>query len=149
MATVKKTINETHFVHKQDVGANDKCPPQAIVILNAIKDAENQRIERSALVSLLSDGRLTTRQTPERILGFYKPKLIAAGFIAEEKVPVEIEVEVPDKPEKPAKAAVEPDQKAEGAAPASVKSKKGNKVVQTAATAVEAEPETASAEASA
>lgn len=146
MAIEKKTIHETHFVHKQDVGANDKCPPQALVIVNTIKEAENQRLERSALTALLSDGRLTTRQTPERILGFYKPRLIAAGHIAEEKVPVVIEVEVPDKPEKPAKATAEAGQQTEGVAgaSASVKSKKGAKVVQPAA-----ETQSASAEASA
>lgn len=147
MAIVKKTIHETHFVHKQDAGANDKCPPQALVILKAIAESEGQRIERSALVALLSDGRLTTRQTPERILGFYKPRLLEAGWIAEEKVAREIEVEVADKPEKPAKAVAEAaeaaDPAAAGAAPASVKSKKGHKVVQPIA-----ETEAASAEAS-
>ncbi len=141
MATEKRTINETHLVHVQDVGANDKCPPQAIVILDTIKAAENKRLERSALIALLSDGRLTTRQTPERILSFYKPRLISAGFIKEEKVPVEIEVEVADKPAKAetvAAGSATDGVSTEAAPPASVKSKKGSKVSEAATTNTEA-----------
>lgn len=134
MAIEKKTIHETHFVFKNDVGANDKCPPQARVILDAVKNAEGQRLERAALVSLLSDGRLVTRQTPERILGFYKQRMTSAGYLEEEKVSREIEVEVPDKPAKAAKSETSnaAADKTDGAAPASVKSKKGSKVQQEA-----------------
>jgi hypothetical protein len=85
------------------VGANDKCPPQARLIVDTIKTAGG-KIEREELLTLLKrppeQGGLKTNQTAERILGFYKPKLTEMGVLQEVTETEEIEVEVPDKPAK-------------------------------------------------
>lgn len=131
MATVKKTINQKHYAIIKAVGENDKCPPQAKVIVKTISEQEGQVIERSKLIELLKDGRLTTNQTPERIFSFYRPRLIEMGVMEERQVPVEVEIEVPDKPAKAEKPAATAAEGAEApaaeapAAPASVKGKKG------------------------
>jgi len=103
MAIVKKQIKKKFYAVLKDVGQNDKCPPQARLIVDTIK-AAGGRVEREALLELLKrppeQGGLKTNQTAERILGFYKPKLTETGVLKEETETTEIEVEVPDKPAK-------------------------------------------------
>lgn len=103
MATVKKQVKKKFYAVLKEVGQNDKCPPQARLIVDTIKTAGG-RLEREALLELLKrpveEGGLKTNQTAERILGFYRPKLTEMGVLKEETVTEEIEVEVPDKPAK-------------------------------------------------
>ena len=132
MAIVKKQIKKKVYSVLKDVGANDKCPPQARLIVDTIKTAGGE-IEREKLLTLLKrppeQGGLKTNQTAERILGFYKPKLTEMGVLKEETEVTEIDVEVPDKPVKadaPAAPAAAADAPAEAPAePASVKGAKG------------------------
>ena len=136
MAIVKKQIKKKVYSVLKDVGANDKCPPQARLIVDTIKTAGG-KIEREELLTLLKrppeQGGLKTNQTAERILGFYKPKLTEMGVLKEETEVTEIDVEVPDKPVKadapaaPAAATgAAADAPAEAPAePASVKGAKG------------------------
>ena len=133
MAIVKKQIKKKVYSVLKDVGANDKCPPQAHLIVDTIKTAGG-KIEREELLTLLKrppeQGGLKTNQTAERILGFYKPKLTEMGVLQEVTETEEIEVEVPDKPAKadaPAATAAAPAATAEAAPPApdKVKDAKG------------------------
>ena len=124
MAIVKKEVKKKVYVVLKDVGANDKCPPQAKLIIDTIK-AAGGKIGREELLTLLKrpvdQGGLKTNQTAERILGFYKPKLTEMGILREDTVTSEVEVEVPDKPAKEEKAAAAP-----ASAPAAqTKGKKG------------------------
>ncbi len=108
MAIVKKKVNTKFYTTPKEVGANDKCPPQAKLILDTIK-AAGGRVSREDLMNLLKrpveQGGLKTTQTAERILGFYKPKLTELGVLKEETETTEIDVEVPDKPAPAEKAA--------------------------------------------
>ena len=108
MAIVKKQIKNKVYSILKGIGENDKCPPQALLIVKTIQDAGG-KIGREELLKLLGrapeEGGLTTNQATERILGFYRPKLVALGVLQEDVVVTEIDVEVPDKPAKPAKAA--------------------------------------------
>ena len=126
MAIVKKQIKKKVYSVLKDVGANDKCPPQARLIVDTIKTAGG-KIEREELLTLLKrppeQGGLKTNQTAERILGFYKPKLTEMGVLKEETEVTEIEVEVPDKPVKADTPADMPAATAEAAAPAPDKTK--------------------------
>jgi len=101
MATEKKEITKKFYVVLRDVGEADKCPPQAKLIVETIKNAGG-RVEREALLALLrrpvEEGGLKTNQTVERILGFYRPRLGDMKIMLEEAVKETIEVEVPDKP---------------------------------------------------
>ena len=111
MATEKKVVKTKYYVALREIAANEKCPPQAKLIVDLIA-AAGGKILRDDLVKLLSrppaEGGLTTRQTPERILGFYRPKLRDMGVANEVIEESTIEVEVPDKPAKPEKAAPVP-----------------------------------------
>jgi hypothetical protein len=106
MATVKKEVKTKFYVVVNDIGANDKCPPQSRLIVDTIK-AAGGRMSREDLLAALKrppdQGGLKTNQTAERILGFYKPKLTEINVLKEEIETKEIEVEVPDKPAKEAK----------------------------------------------
>jgi hypothetical protein len=76
----------------------DKLPPQAKIIVNTIisKVGQGNDIELDALVEeLKANGELNTRQDVKRIIGFYRPKLEAAGLIQTTK---------PAREPKPAKA---------------------------------------------
>ena len=117
MAKVKVVKKFYHIL--KDMGANDKCPPQARLILETIKaNGTDNRIGREELLTLLKRvpeaGGLRTNQTAERILGFYRPRLTAAGVLKEETETVE--TEVPDPPAKEA-AATGGEPAGEGAAP--------------------------------
>ncbi len=126
MAIVKKEVKYKVYSVLKEVGTNDKCPPQAQVILAAIK-ARGGSVKREDLVADLKkpieSGGLKTNQTAERILGFYKPKLIEMGVLKEETKTETIDVEVPDKPAK-----AEAPAKTDAAAPAKAeKASKGSK----------------------
>jgi hypothetical protein len=112
MATETKKVKVKMVVLTGDIGANDKCPPQSRLIVDTLKAVEGGRISRADLIKLLSRpvdaGGLKTNQPPERIYGFYRPKLTAAGVIREEEEEQEIQVEVPDKPAEAEKPAKEP-----------------------------------------
>ena len=131
MATEKKKVTTTFYVSGRDLAPSEKCPPQAKLILDIVK-AGGGKIEREALLALLKrppnpaapiEGGLTTTQTAERILAFYRPKYKQNGTLSEVKEVSEIEVEVPDKPAPPTPAEGAP---AEGSAPVQEhKTKKG------------------------
>ena len=101
MAIVKREVKKKFYSVLKEVGASDKCPPQARLIVDTIKTAGG-RVEREELLTLLrrpvDQGGLKTNQTAERILGFYKPRLEDMGVMKEESIDHEVEVEVPDKP---------------------------------------------------
>ena len=101
MAT--KTIEKKSYQLIRDLDSEkDKCPPQAKVILDTLKAAPEQTMERVALIEALKDGRLKATQPEERVFGFYRPKLIAAKLIKE--IIFKVEIEVPDKePKEPKK----------------------------------------------
>lgn len=102
MATVKKEVKKKFYVVKKEIGANDKCTPQAKVIVDTVV-AAGGKMSREDLVAALKrpveEGGLKTNQTAERILGFYRPRLSEMGVLEEVVEVSEIEVEVPDKKE--------------------------------------------------
>jgi hypothetical protein len=125
MPTEKKTVNVQHFELLRELTDKDKCPPQAKVIVTILKAAGKPMSRADLIAELSKPGVLTTRQTPERIFGFYRPRLIEMGMLKESQVATEVEVEVAEKPAKAEKAAAAP---ADGAAPTEVpKSVKGKK----------------------
>ena len=89
MAIVKKEVKVKYYAVLKDLDPNEKCPPQCKLIVDTIK-AAGGRVEREELLTLMkrppAEGGLTTTQTAERILGFYRPKLAAAGVMKEETV---------------------------------------------------------------
>ena len=108
MAIEKQTVKTKYLKILKPIAENEKCPPQAKLIVSTIEKAGG-KIERGELLTLLrrtpEEGGLTTRQSAERILGFYKPVLKTMGVMVEETETTEVEVEVPDKPAKEAKEA--------------------------------------------
>ena len=131
MAIVKREVKKKFYSVLKEVGASDKCPPQARLIVDTIKTAGGS-VEREELLTLLrrpvDQGGLKTNQTAERILGFYRPKLTALDVLKEDVEVETIEEEVPDEPAKVAAPAAE----AAGAAsaapvPDKVKDAKGKK----------------------
>jgi hypothetical protein len=151
MAIEKKKVTNKSYTILKEIGPNDKCAPQARLIVDTIK-ANGGTMTREALLAALKrpveQGGLKTGQTHERILGFYKPKLADMGVMREISEEKEIEVEVPDKPAKeaaPAKEAKAPKAPGEGE-----KGKKGEPKTADAAPAVkvpEAKAESKSANA--
>ncbi len=107
MATEKKKVTIKKFALARELNDSDKCPPQAKVVVAAVK-ALGGKAERAAIIDeLKKGGTLTTTQTVERIFGFYRPRLIDMGVLKEEVEEKTIDVEVADKApkvEKPAKA---------------------------------------------
>ena len=103
MATVTKEIKKKVYRTTNPIDANAKCPPQMRLIIDTI-NANGGKMTREDLVVALGrpteNGGLKTVQTPERILSFYRPKLIALQVVSEETIVETIEVEVPDKPAK-------------------------------------------------
>jgi hypothetical protein len=108
MAIEKRKETKTYYSILKKLEENTKCPPQSKLIIDTIT-AAGGKMEREALLAQLKrppeQGGLKTNQTAERILGFYRPKLMQAGILKEDKVTTEVEVEVPDKPKAEAKAA--------------------------------------------
>lgn len=108
MATVKKQIKKKSYEVAKPISDSDKCPPQARLIVETVKAAGGKMTREELLAALkrpADQGGLKTNQTAERILGFYKPKLVEMGVLKEVTTTEEIEVEVPDKPAKEAAAA--------------------------------------------
>lgn len=83
-AKKEKPVTKTQFSFVKDPDEKAKLAPQARVIVGAIKELKS--VEREALVKVLSDGRLTTRQPVERILTYYQKSLETQGLIKMEKV---------------------------------------------------------------
>jgi hypothetical protein len=109
MTTVTKVVQVPTFELLREIVQTDKCPPQMKVIVDALQKLGGTA-SRAALVEAISvPGVLTTKQTPDRILGFYRPRMIEMGLLKQFDTPTEVETEVPDKPAKAEKA-----QKAEG-----------------------------------
>lgn len=98
MAIVKKEVKKIIFVAGRPVDTTkDKCPKQMQVILDVLKEAGTEGLERSVLIEKITP-LLVTKQTPERILAFYAPYMTTSG-LAEKLEKIEIvEVEVADKP---------------------------------------------------
>lgn len=97
------------YVHVRDLNENEKCAPQAKIILQVIKAAGEAGIERKALIETLGSmvgTTLTTTQGVDRIFGFYRKPLLASGVISE----VVTEVEKP-KAEESAEGAEAPAKK--------------------------------------
>lgn len=95
------------------ITADDKLAPQQRVFTDEMtKVGVGKEIERDELVKrVVAGGKLVTRQTPERILGYYIPKFQEAGILELIKAPKAAKpaAEKPAKspaaaPEKPAKA---------------------------------------------
>jgi hypothetical protein len=138
MAIEKQKKTKVSYVLVGEIAPNEKAPPQSKLIVDTLKNAGGT-LSKEELVALLSrpatEGGLTTRQAPDRILGFYRPKLVAAGILKEVKEEIEVEVEVPDKPA-PEPKAEKPEKPAKKAK--SVKGSVGEKKVE--APAAEAAP---------
>jgi len=120
MALVKKKVTTKSYVVTKEVGPNDKCPPQARLIVEVIKAAGGTMLRDDLLAALkkpVEQGGLKTNQTAERILGFYRPKLADMGVMKEVEDTKEIEVEEADKPAKEVKPPKEAKAAKAGAAP--------------------------------
>ena len=64
-----------HYKFKNDVGSK-KLPPQLVTIINLIKEAGDEGLDREALVAKLSDGnKLNTRQPVDRVLSYYHTRM--------------------------------------------------------------------------
>jgi len=116
MATKIVKTKQKFYVTLREIAANEKCPPQAKLIIDLIA-ANGGKISKEDLIALLQrppnpaaplEGGLVTTQTAERILGFYRPKLAEMGVAREEETITETKVEVPDPPAKEEKPAKEP-----------------------------------------
>ena len=107
MATIVKKVKEVSYSIKKQPDPNQKCPPQAKLIIDILSAQPDTLASRDELLALLgrpaAEGGLTTTQTPAKILGFYQPKLVEQGILEVHTKEVDKEVEVPDKPEKPSK----------------------------------------------
>lgn len=128
MAT--KSIEKKSYQLIRDLDPEkDKCPPQAKVILETLKAAPEQTMERAELIAALKDGRLKATQPEERVFGFYRPKLIAAKLIRE--ILCKVDIEVPDKEPKKVVSTdgSEPAEGAEAGEAKQTKSTKGSKGV--------------------
>ncbi len=118
MATEKKKVVTKKFSLTRELNDSDKCPPQAKVVVAALKALGGKADRATIIAELKKGGTLTTTQTVERIFGFYRPRLIDLGVLKEEVVETVVEVQVPDKPPKAEKPAKEAKPAAEGGKPA-------------------------------
>ena len=103
MATVKKEVKNKFYSLVRDLTESDKCPPQAKVIVQVLKEVGGKISREDLIAKLKAPGLIKTEQTVERIFGFYRPKLVEMGIMKEEIETSTVEVQVADKPE-PAKA---------------------------------------------
>ena len=136
MAT--KTLKTRFFAVAREIAESEKCPPQAVLIVKTVA-AAGGRIARTELLNLLrrptEEGGLATRQSAERILSFYRPRLMEAGILVEETEESTVEIPDPPKKEKAPKAPKEaPAVENVAGTPAAPKAdkkvgKKGKKVV--------------------
>lgn len=70
--------------------ADDKLSPQARTCVDVMfQEFGDKKIERKdAVAAIAKSGKLTTRQDPARVLGFYQPRLVEAGLVELETVNV-------------------------------------------------------------
>jgi len=109
----------TTLIYGRDILDTDKVAPQAKMVFDIVKG--KGRVDRKIVVDELGKNPLfKTKQTPERIVGYYQPKLLAAGLI-------KVEVVTEPKPEKPAKVKAEAPAAEAPAAEAPAPVKKGKK----------------------
>lgn len=137
-AAVKSIKTKAYTVAKMP-DDNVKCPPQAKVIVEAIKELQesngNQPVSLDELVTKLkAEGKLNTRQSEARIFGFYRPKLKDQGVLVEHTKDVEVPIEVKPKKAPTAKTAETNNQVAPAAA------ETNNQVAPAAAEAATAAP---------
>jgi hypothetical protein len=130
--------------------AKDKCPKQMQVILDVLKEAGPEGLERKVLVEKITS-LLATKQAPERILAFYAPAMLTAGLVEKRDKTEIVQVEVADKPkaEKKADETPAPDGATQTPAPKSVRGKKGKVAEQAAETPATETPAETGAEPSA
>lgn len=127
MAT--KTVKFKTYEVPRQPETSEKCPPQALLIINTIVSAGGSMRRADLLAALKrppAEGGLTTCQSYERVLGFYRPKLEAMGVLKE--VDGTEEIQVPDPPAAAVDAGAVPGPDGTVAAPKG-KGKKGKKVV--------------------
>lgn len=69
---------------------DDKLSPQARIMLEVLwNEFGDKKVERVKAVEVISkSGKLTTRQDPARVLGFYQPRLVEAKLVELETVNV-------------------------------------------------------------
>jgi hypothetical protein len=111
---------KTLIVYLRDLTADDKVAPQVKALMTTlasltVTDPETKKsrpiafgdkVERPKIVEALAAGdALTTRQTPDRILSFYQPKMKELGLIdvlkeaePEKEKPAKAEKATPSKP---------------------------------------------------
>lgn len=141
MAT--KTVKTKMYSIDRARTDKDKCPPQAQVILEALVSA-GKPLSRTELVEACKPG-IKTTQTVERIVSFYRPRLIEMGLMKE--VVEETTVEIPEAPAKAAKADAPAAENSEAPAAKPKKGKKAKAAEAAPAPAVEGEPVAAEASA--
>ena len=96
------------------IAADDKLAPQQRVFTDILTTVGvGKEIEREELIKrVVAGGKLVTRQTPERILGYYIPKFVEAGILKLIKAPKAAKPAA----DKPAKSPAEAPKKPEKAA---------------------------------
>lgn len=109
------------FKYKRSAKRDEVVPTQQLVILEVIKAAGAGGITRLDLIKELKTV-LKTKQTPERILSFYRGPLVAGGFVTITKDETKAE---PKEPKAKKKAASKAKPKAK--AKKKVAKKKGSK----------------------
>lgn len=68
------------FKFKRSPKKDEALPEQAALILKLIHDATGGQITRGDLIKKL-ETQLTTRQTPARVLSFYRGPLVSTGLV--------------------------------------------------------------------
>jgi hypothetical protein len=101
----------------REITPDDKLAPQQRVFTDVLtKVGVGKEIDRDELLKrVAADGKLVTRQTPERILGYYIPKFVDAGIFELIKAPKAPKAEKAEKPAKektPAEAPKKPEKAA-------------------------------------
>lgn len=100
----------------REITPDDKLAPQQRVFTDVLtKVGVGKEIDRDELLKrVAADGKLVTRQTPERILGYYIPKFVDAGIFGLIKAPKAPKpaAEKPAKEKTPAEAPKKPEKAA-------------------------------------
>lgn len=81
---VAKPKTRVQFTFVKGIDEGEKLAPQAKVIVETIQSLGTA--PREQVVEALSDGRLKTRQPPERILTYYQKALASKGYFTMEKI---------------------------------------------------------------
>lgn len=96
---IRQDMKIQYYTRKRKLKADEKLGTQAKTIYDALPDSGE--ILRKDLVDRIAKD-LVTKQDPDRVFAFYRPKLLSTGLITERTETVE--KEKPPKAEKPAKA---------------------------------------------